>query len=412
MDSPISNMKKYQSLMLKSINKTKIKPNIQYTAKKINRHKPLFTSQAKMDYSFSHNKRGANKTKNSYCHTEVSDYVKLPFLPRYHQSSQVVATPLIIKENKLSSLQLTESYASSKRVFPKKPIEPKYRCSAKSQAGQRSDGNKKVNQDSFLLMCNVFKTSFNFIIGVFDGHGANGHLVSQFIKKFFNNYFTSPECLLIFRKYINYPTYHKTTFNSSIKTLFLAAEDELRKKGFDSIKSGTTAVIIASYGDKIICLNVGDSRAIYINDKGEPHQISKDHKPNDPNEKNRINTSGGIVVCDDNQTHRVYFSNEYEPGLAVSRSIGDFDSKRAGIISEPEITYLSIGDNGIKVIIVGSDGLWDCFSNEEVRDIITPFIQEKDSSMASKELLEKAREVWTENSNNYIDDITAIVLFI
>lgn len=42
-------------------------------------------------------------------------------------------------------------------------------------------------------------------------------------------------------------------------------------------------------------------------------------------------------MCDETKIHRVYLNNQYTPGLAVNRSIGDFDSKKAGIISEPDI---------------------------------------------------------------------------
>ena len=93
--------------------------------------------------------------------------------------------------------------------------------------------------------------------------------------------------------------------------------------------------------NKIICLNAGDSRGILINNK-EIIQLSRDHKPELPDEKNRINLFGGVVDKYTNGfyksgPYRVWVKNEEYPGLAMSRSIGDFVASRIGVICEPEI---------------------------------------------------------------------------
>ena len=53
------------------------------------------------------------------------------------------------------------------------------------------------------------------------------------------------------------------------------------------------------------------------------------------------------------------------PGLAMSRSIGDYIAKRIGVIFDPEITVTMRGDEN-KYAIIASDGVWDCMSNERV----------------------------------------------
>lgn len=41
---------------------------------------------------------------------------------------------------------------------------------------------RKVNQDSFLVLKDFAQVQKLWMLGVMDGHGANGHNVSQFVK--------------------------------------------------------------------------------------------------------------------------------------------------------------------------------------------------------------------------------------
>lgn len=50
--------------------------------------------------------------------------------------------------------------------------------------------------------------------------------------------------------------------------------------------------------------------------------------------------------------------------LQVSRCIGDFDYKSHGLTAEPEVTHTRLTPTD-GVLVLGSDGLWDCISNEE-----------------------------------------------
>ena len=61
----------------------------------------------------------------------------------------------------------------------------------------------------------------------------------------------------------------------------------------------------------------------------EAVELSKDHKPNLPEEKVRIEASGGMVDSYHSATgqqlgpHRVWVKGQPYPGLAMSRSLGD-----------------------------------------------------------------------------------------
>ena len=56
------------------------------------------------------------------------------------------------------------------------------------------------------------------------------------------------------------------------------------------------------------------------------------------------------------------------PGLAMSRSFGDKIGKDIGIISEPLINEYILNKD-VKYIIMGSDGIWEFLSNEQVMNI-------------------------------------------
>lgn len=43
-------------------------------------------------------------------------------------------------------------------------------------------GQKKTNQDSFIIHNNFADVQNLWMMGVNDGHGAHGHLVSNFVK--------------------------------------------------------------------------------------------------------------------------------------------------------------------------------------------------------------------------------------
>jgi serine/threonine protein phosphatase PrpC len=106
---------------------------------------------------------------------------------------------------------------------------------------------------------------------------------------------------------------------------------------------------------------VGDSRGLLVREADCSREIiaTRDHKPNDILERERIQASGGRI--------------KYERGcyrlerLALSRGVGDYPRIR-GYSTEVDITEYCI--SGLKYIILASDGIWDGLSNKEVVDYI------------------------------------------
>ena len=62
---------------------------------------------------------------------------------------------------------------------------------------------------------------------------------------------------------------------------------------------------------------------------------------------------------------RVWLTDHDIPGLAMSRSLGDYVAQSVGVIPDPEIILYDIKIED-RVIIIASDGVWEFMSNEKV----------------------------------------------
>ena len=71
--------------------------------------------------------------------------------------------------------------------------------------------------------------------------------------------------------------------------------------------------------------------------------------------------------------HRVWLKSENIPGLAMSRSFGDYVAHQVGVSSEPEILTEQINQNS-KFMVIASDGVWEFFNNKQVMDMCLPYI--------------------------------------
>ena len=268
--------------------------------------------------------------------------------------------------------------------------------SSSTMAGTNGYGITKTNQDSFIIKVDKNNNNENeYTFGIFDGHGSEGHLVSQAIKQFFMN------C-----------SCYDYSNNSMILSLFSALSRIINNSQyFDSINSGSTVVLIHITPDKIISINCGDSRAILITKNKIIIPLSRDHKPELPEEKQRIETSGGRVdKIFGMGPYRVWFKDEDYPGLAMSRSIGDKLAHKVGVSDIPEIKEYNICDFLPLAVIIASDGVWEFMSNEDVRNIVMNFAYSKDSNTCAKNIVEKSRLVW-QATGYAIDDITCVAAF-
>jgi serine/threonine protein phosphatase PrpC len=204
-----------------------------------------------------------------------------------------------------------------------------------------------------------------------------------------------------------------------LKNAIINSEEKLKKEKDINIEySGSTCCMVIQMCQKIICANVGDSRAILLSEiiREDIISLSIDHKPELKNESERIKKYGGVVekclyeegVRDG--PYRVWNSSKQEyPGLAVSRSIGDLEATKLGVIPDPEFNLKTLKNN-MKFIVIASDGIWEFLSNKNVCDIVKNYYAKGDAEGATKELIEKSKKKWAEEGDN-ADDISVITIF-
>jgi serine/threonine protein phosphatase PrpC len=170
---------------------------------------------------------------------------------------------------------------------------------------------------------------------------------------------------------------------------------------------------------------VGDSRAILGRQNPKTRgwkfkPLSRDHKPTNKRESERIYKMGGVVHPIEFEAgryigpERVWDPTQDGPGIAMSRSFGDAQAKKLGVTWEPTIRQYEITKED-KFLLLASDGLWDAMSNRDCLEIISEFYSENLTQYTINRLcdslLEKALQRWEYLNPRSIDDITFILVF-
>jgi serine/threonine protein phosphatase PrpC len=218
----------------------------------------------------------------------------------------------------------------------------------------------------------------NALFGVFDGHG--GPEVAKFVK----NHFT--------KNLVSCPAYKRKDYKAALENTFLKMDrllltekgkQELRTymdtEAMDSLgygdylkqvesQAGCTATVVLITANEIYCANAGDSRTVMC-ERGVAVELSKDHKPDLPEERNRIMKAGGEVS-----------EGRVNGMLALSRAIGDFDYKPLTppkdaphswflnnhmVTALPDVVVRPLHKD-VEFVILACDGIWDCRTSDEV----------------------------------------------
>ena len=252
---------------------------------------------------------------------------------------------------------------------------------------------RNYNEDRVSIIINMnkpneYKNSMPWPIisyfGIFDGHAGNK--CAEFLR---DNLLNMICCNPYFPKNIT----------ESIYFGFEKANSEFLKNyaiknGNIYDNSGTCGLILLIVNEEIFIGNVGDSRCIASFKNGKiKKNVTRDHKPNQPFEKNRILLNGGRIyqtktpILYNNYKNNI-FNYNYEkyknkfllgpyrvfPGkLSVSRTIGDAEAKLVKfggnpnvIISKPDIYKFNYNEDDIDYFILGCDGVFDNLSSEDV----------------------------------------------
>lgn len=212
-------------------------------------------------------------------------------------------------------------------------------------------GLREQNEDKHTLFINNNGQNSNLsrvdFFGIYDGHG--GKDVSTYVEENLPSYFISKDVVYpLSKKYVNnvYDFLQKALQNYPT-----------------AYRSGSTALVVIrfKYGvdDYLNVINLGDCRCVICRDNFAM-PLTKDHKPNWPEERHRIEKIGGNIVFD-GYDWRI-------KDLSVSRAFGDIDATPF-LSHRPDLFRYKLDKND-KFVVMACDGLWDVMTNEEVVNFI------------------------------------------
>lgn len=219
-------------------------------------------------------------------------------------------------------------------------------------------GNRPTMEDTYVFISEFLKNQHWYFGAVFDGHG--GKKASEYAVDNFHNYFGK---LLL--QYID-PI---IAFNKAFNTL----DEDLTK--FDG---GTTVASFLIKENQITLSNIGDSRIAIITNNGFDY-FSPQHRISNKDEFKRVIDSGAIITGP-------YVTLKDGRGLMTTRTLGNHEFRKIGIISKPSIRSKKVRIN--QNILVATDGLWDSISLESIQNII---IEENVPEIALKNLFHIAQ---------------------
>jgi len=322
------------------------------------------------------------------------------------------------------------------------------------------------------------------LASLFDGHGDLGHVTSQIAVS---------ELPVKLAKQIQTTTTTKSIQDHLLDDLFHKSYLETDAGQMSKFSAGTTALTVLQMNRLVYMASAGDStawlvqwlgtksgngddaseqrippppppaaepwyRQLFPNPRrdavnaappGEadlPYKIllaSVKHKPGDPKEKARIEAAGGEVFIPLNpqQSSRVVYPVAAERNmngmvmqmaLAMSRSLGDTDGKKLGVvIADPDVVFTDMNDHlvastndgddnsqksGHFFLVLASDGVTDMVKEYDIISLLGRALYEKGAdsgpslSRTMQSIIEKASGQWgRETGYAYRDDISLTV---
>ena len=267
------------------------------------------------------------------------------------------------------------------------------------------------------------------VAGLFDGHGMDGHHVSQFAMD-----------QLPWRILANYWTNRHTTKNGTeeVERLFADCDNFLLDQ--TPFLGGSTGIVLLATAHNVYWASVGDSTGFLVEwPSGRIVSSVPAHKPNQPLERQRIEQHGGTVVDPPPGTPfsaRAQYEEQFPDDptmiglvtLAMSRSLGDRGGKinartqqrRPIVIPTPWTETVALADDNDQqyFAILATDGLMDMLPSPEY--VVTTLgkalyyeSNNDDNNVVGRvaaQLVQQASARWhAESMGQYRDDITLTV---
>jgi serine/threonine protein phosphatase PrpC len=307
------------------------------------------------------------------------------------------------------------------------------RWGSRTRSGNDPLKRRKENQDSLCVADGLLENKSITLFTVFDGHGPQGAFASHFVRNEYHHCLSETLQELARSSIKQNNNNSQETYKFSTSNLGQLIPESLRQaskrvneklmhqSSIDVTVSGSTCVSLLVCDQQAFLANVGDSRAIFAQYSSVEHAYSivaqtKDHKPDIPEEKERIEAKNGRVF--EWGTFRVWLKDIDMPGLAMSRSFGDAVAKTIGVTCEPDIfpvETLVKGDNNQdypNFAVLASDGLWEFMATDEVVEFVSACIisSQKSPQETCDLLVKEALDRWNEEED-IVDDISVIVVY-
>ncbi|KAA8499838.1 putative protein phosphatase 2C 65 [Porphyridium purpureum] len=288
---------------------------------------------------------------------------------------------------------------------------------------------RKENQDAFCAHAPYAGDEYQMLFAVFDGHGQDGRKLSHNARD------TLPVVLQQEYAKTGYGTIAVEEQPENKRTEINKARFACLAKAFESAEaasmpeelginhqfSGTTGVVAWMLGADLYVAWVGDSRAIMgrkeqqVNgkDKYKTFDLTYDQIPTRADEKKRVRGAGGRIARWKRNFGplRVWLPDDWIPGLAMTRSIGDTVLNPYGGAAVPEVSHLRMSEKD-SFLIVASDGVWEFMPSQEVVDFVGRLRRQGvPPDEAADMLVGEAVKRWRRNEV-VVDDTTVVVVYL
>ena len=372
--------------------------------------KPLKENVTKDDTNINKDQIKINSTPNLNIPSQEKKEEKVKKNTR--SQSQGPIDPLKRNEDKEIKPQKIQE-KTEKEIAPKKVIKKIKDLLPYTHVGFDGEEPKENNQDNYFIFKNFADQKDYIYLSVCDGHGVEGHFVSEFIKEVLPYYMSEN------LKGKNILTDTKNV-HQIISDIFVMVNNLLvDNESINSLFSGSTCVSVIYTPERLIVPNIGDSRAVLgrydSNTKTyKAIDLSRDHKPTEKDEAKRIIDNDGRIqpFTEEGEfvgPQRVWIKDEEVPGLAMTRSFGDRVAATVGVMSEPEIKEFNF-EEGDKFMIIASDGIWEFISSQECVEIVSKYYEKGDLKGCCEYLYEESSKRWLKEEE-VIDDTTLILVY-
>jgi len=264
------------------------------------------------------------------------------------------------------------------------------------------------NQDSFFIA----RTPDFSIYCVLDGHGLDGHLISEYAKE------------VLLRVLIKDPELHQEDkreallikcFRQTQAMIDKAAEEGL----FCAELAGATVSLVLHDHPRnsLLIANVGDSSIALCKKKPDGTYsgefVTVDHTPEIKEEADYIAENGALFMKDANGKFRIFAKGRkhngmFFPGMNMSRALGDcLGHEFCGIRAIPTVREVKLEDDH-HLLLLCSDGVWEFLDVQQACDAV---LAEENFQVGAEKLAKLSYDQWMEKEKGTVsDDITVVAI--